>query len=119
MIYIKEWLLYVREYSVLKNEYVLNIYIVETEDIFHTIGEFYSRSLCSVKRIDYVEYSDKRMNYWIENGYNIIRFRNKYKVGEKTMTDQEYYEGVCPYTHRHCDDWHCADCDEGEDFEEE
>lgn len=35
------------------------------------------------------------------------------------MTDQEYYEGVCPYTHRHCDDWHCADCDEGEDFEEE
>ena len=28
------------------------------------------------------------------------------------MSDYEYYEGVCPYTHRHCDKWLCDDCEE-------
>lgn len=30
------------------------------------------------------------------------------------MSDYEYYEGVCPYTHRHCDKWNCDECDEPE-----
>lgn len=74
----QKYLLYVREYSFIQNDYVLNIYKVETDDIFHTVGEFIYRSFNQVKRIVFVGWTEERENYWLKEGYKIDTFRNKY-----------------------------------------
>ena len=27
------------------------------------------------------------------------------------MTDQEYFNSICPYTNKHCDLWNCEVCE--------
>ena len=73
-------LLYVRQYSILTNKYDLYIYGVNTMDIFHTIGEYYYRAESSVKRIDWVECTATKMDFWLKEGYPIHEFKNKYPV---------------------------------------
>lgn len=74
----KKYLLYVRQYSFLENKYNLYIYKIKTNDIFHTIGEFYYRALEQVKRIDFVEYTPEKEKFWIDSGYSIYYFKDKY-----------------------------------------
>lgn len=71
-------LLYVRQYSIITNDYELFVVGVNTKDIFHTIGEYYFRSEVQVIRIDYVECTQQRLDYWAKEGYEIHTFRNKY-----------------------------------------
>ena len=73
-------LLYVRQYSILTNDYELYVFGVNTEDIFHTIGEYYYRACSHVKRIDFVEWSQTKQEFWQKEGYQINEFRNKYPV---------------------------------------
>lgn len=47
--------LFIRKYSILKNDYIVEEYTVETKDIYHTIGEIYCRTIEDIKRIDYVK----------------------------------------------------------------
>lgn len=52
-------LLYVRKYSIFSDKYELFVYGVSTNDIFHTIGEFYFRCFEKIESIAYVELTDK------------------------------------------------------------
>ena len=71
-------LLYVRQYSIISNDYELYIVGVKTKDIFHTMGEYLYRSEVQVKRIDFVECTQEKIDYWLKEGYKIYEFRNKY-----------------------------------------
>lgn len=47
--------LWIRKYSLFKNDYVVEEKIVETNDIYHEIGYIYCTTLEDIKRIDYKE----------------------------------------------------------------
>ena len=47
-------LLYVRKFSIFTNDYELYVYGVNTNDIYHTIGEMYAQTLEHINRIDWV-----------------------------------------------------------------
>lgn len=69
------YLLYVRRYDF---DYMLNVYKVNTKDIFHTIGEIMYRSIEEIKRIDFAEYTENRIAFWKDSGYEITEWRDKY-----------------------------------------
>lgn len=71
-------LLYVRQYSIISNDYELYVIGVKTKDIFHTMGEYIYRTMEQVKRINYVECTQEKIDYWLKEGYKIYEFRNKY-----------------------------------------
>lgn len=73
-------LMYVREYSIITNDYELFVVGVNTKDIYHTIGEYYYRSETEVKRIDVVECTQYKLDYWKDKGYEIYKFKDKYIV---------------------------------------
>lgn len=54
-----EWKLFIRKYSIVKNDYIVEERIVRTNDIYHTIGEIYCTTLEDIKRIDYYEIDSK------------------------------------------------------------
>ena len=66
-------LLYVRKYSIFKNDYELFVYGVNTNDIYHTIGEYLTQSIEHIKRIDYNICTQERIDYWKNNGYIFFR----------------------------------------------
>ena len=78
----KKYFLYVWKYSILKNDYDLYVYLVETEDIFHTMGEMLFRSLEHIKCINFIECSKKRENYLLSQGYKISNWKDKYSGNE-------------------------------------
>lgn len=53
----KTYKLYIREYNIVKNDYVVREETVETNDIYHEIGKIYCQSIVKIKRIDYQEIS--------------------------------------------------------------
>lgn len=71
-------LLYVRKESIFENDFRLYVYGVNTDDIFHTMGEFLYRSETLVKRIDYVECTQEKLDFWTKEGYTIFTFKDKY-----------------------------------------
>ena len=71
-------LLYAQQYSIADNGYNLVVYGVNTEDIFHTMGELMYRSYPQLKCITYVECTQENFNYWLKNGYEIHNFKDKY-----------------------------------------
>lgn len=52
---IKTYRLYIREYSLYANDYIVRQEIVKTNDLYHEIGKIYCQSLVVIKRIDYEE----------------------------------------------------------------
>jgi hypothetical protein len=73
-----DFLLYVHKYSIFTNDYELYVYGVNTNDIFHTIGEFYYRSETKISRLVYVECTQQKLDYWAKQGFKIYRFFDKY-----------------------------------------
>lgn len=73
------YLVYVRQYEILINDYMLCVYKVNTKDIFHTMGEMIYRSIEEIKRINFVEYTENRVAFWKDSGYEITEWRNKYE----------------------------------------
>ena len=78
----KKYFLYVRQYNIMKNDYVLYIYFVETEDIFHTMGEMLFRSFEHIKRIDFVNYTEETENSLLSQGRKILNWKDKYLNNE-------------------------------------
>lgn len=74
----KDYLLYVRKYCILTNDYELYVYHCRTNDILHTIGEMHYRSLEHIKRIDFVEDTPTRRDYWQSKTKLIFEWHNKY-----------------------------------------
>ena len=73
-------LMYVRKYSSIADAFELYIVGVNTNDIFHTMGEYVFRSETFVKCIDYVECAQHRLDFWKEKGYEIYEFKDKYSI---------------------------------------
>lgn len=74
------YLLYVRKYSIFTNKYEFFVIGVNTDDIYHTMGEYFYRSETQVKRIDQVKCTQKRLDFWAKEGYEIYEFKDKYAV---------------------------------------
>ena len=74
----KTYLVYVRKYSIITNDYKLYVYKTTTPDIFHTMGEIPYRTDAQVKRIDYAEYTEKKEQWWKEQGYDILTWQDEY-----------------------------------------
>ena len=51
----KTYKLFIRQYNIMKNDYVTYEKIVKTNDIYHEIGYLYCTGLQHIKRIDYIE----------------------------------------------------------------
>lgn len=86
------YLLYVTEYDYFSNQLETHIYKVKTDDIYHTIGEFYFRSFVRVARIQFVKYTEQRIDYWKQQGNKIYEFRNKYRSFELNVIGKTIYE---------------------------
>ena len=71
----KTYLIYVRQYDLMKNDYVLKIYKVATDNIYRVIGKIYVTSLEAIKRIDYNEWMQEREDYWKEQNIPIYEYR--------------------------------------------
>ena len=76
-------LLYVCQYSISTNNYELFVIGVNTKDIFHTIGEYLYRCETKVERINPIECTQLRLDYWKENGHKIYEFKDKYTIQKK------------------------------------
>lgn len=74
----KDYLLYVRRYSILSNDYILYVYHCRTNDILHTIGEMHYRTLEHIKRIDFVEDSQNCRDFWKSKNQTIHEWTDKY-----------------------------------------
>lgn len=55
----KKYKLFIRRYDIIKNDYIVEERIVDTNDIYHTIGYIYCNSIEHIKRIDYIELKQK------------------------------------------------------------
>ena len=74
----KEFLFYVRKYCLVTNDYKLYVYKCKTHDPFHTMGEMLFRSLEHIERITFVEYEEFREKYWLDIGFEILEWKDKY-----------------------------------------
>lgn len=77
------YLFYVRQYDIMSNDYRLKVYKCNTKDAMHTIGEIKFRTMEEIKRIDINEWTQDREQYWIDNGYEVYEWKDKYEYGEK------------------------------------
>ena len=74
---IKEYLFYVRKYSITTNKDELYVYKCKTDNFLQVIGEMHWTTLEHISRIDCVKDTENRRQYWKENGYEIREWRNK------------------------------------------
>lgn len=76
-------LLYVRKYSIFTNDYDLYVYGVNSNDIYHTIGEKYAQTLEHINRIDWVkltpENTQAKLDFWKAEGKEIRTWIDKHK----------------------------------------
>lgn len=59
---LKRYKLFIREYNIMINDYVVREEIIQTHDIYHTIGKIYCNSLVDIKRIDYYEIKEETID---------------------------------------------------------
>lgn len=81
----KTYKLYIREYSIVKNGYIVREEIVKTNDIYHEIGKIYCKSIVEIKRIDYEDITDNETIY--EERINKIDRYIKDRIGEYCNAD--------------------------------
>lgn len=74
-------LLYVRQYSIFTNKYELYVVGVNTKDIFHTMGEYVFQNNETLEKIDQVECTQERLDYWKSRGFEINEFKNDIQNG--------------------------------------
>ena len=75
------YLLYVRKYSILTNNYELYVYKTKSKDILHTMGELEFRTLEEIRRIDIKKYDKETEQWWKDKGYQINIWYDKYEIG--------------------------------------
>lgn len=61
----------------------LRVYEVETDNIYRIIGKMVCTSMEHIERIDYSRFTLERLQYWIDEGFKI----NKYK--EPVLSEDE------------------------------
>ena len=81
----KTYLLIVRQYEIMVNDYIIKVYKVTTDNIYRIIGKMYCTALEKIDRIDYVEWQEKREKFWQEHGYTVREYK------EPIRLRKEYY----------------------------
>lgn len=71
----KTYLLYVRQYNICANDYILKVYKVTTDNIYRIIGKMYHTAFEKIDRIDISPYTEEREDFWKENGYTIQDYK--------------------------------------------
>jgi gamma-glutamylcyclotransferase (GGCT)/AIG2-like uncharacterized protein YtfP/DNA-directed RNA polymerase subunit RPC12/RpoP len=115
-------LLYVRKFSMFTHKNELFVYAVNTNDIYHTIGEIITSTLEHIERIDYVELTPEneqaKFDYWKSENKEIYVWQDKYK---QTADVQEVKHGewkasnyIKQYKHTNIPIYACSVC--GEEF---
>lgn len=74
----KDYLFYVRQFSLFSGPNSLYVYHCKTNDPYHVIGEMYYRSQTQIEKIDFVEQTEEKLKYWKQEDKEIIEWRNKY-----------------------------------------
>ncbi len=70
----KTYLLKVRQYDIVINNYEIKVYKVTTDNVYRVIGKIYCTALEEIKWIYYSLWCEKRENFWREEGYEIIDY---------------------------------------------
>lgn len=68
----KRYNIYYQQYNIIVNDYISYIRVVETNDVYHIIGEMICNSLEAIKNIRYTEPKASREaceNLWQQRGY--------------------------------------------------
>ena len=70
----KTYLLKVRQYDIMINDYRIKVYKVTTDNVYRIIGKMYSTTLEKIDRIDYSQWIQEGEDYWKEHGYTIQNY---------------------------------------------
>lgn len=73
----KKYIVKLRQYSLVHNDYVC-YYFVTYYDPFHMIGEYIFRSMGKVEYISFIDWSETRESYLVNNDWIEIKFKPKY-----------------------------------------
>lgn len=73
------YLIYSYEFDIFTNDYKLKIIGVNTDDIYHTIGEYHYRSMVHIRRLTFAECTKTKLDYWKNRYYEIHEFKDKYR----------------------------------------
>lgn len=73
------YLIYSDEFDIFTNDYKLKVIGVNTDDIYHTIGEYYYRSEVKINRLTFNECTLSRLKYWKDRYYEIHEFKDKFR----------------------------------------
>ena len=69
----KTYKLFIRKYNIFANDYIVEERIVNTHDIYHTIGKIYCTTIEEIKRISYMELKDSDVDEKWDNEYCVYR----------------------------------------------
>lgn len=73
------YLIYSYEFDISTNDYKLKVIGVNTDDIFHTIGEYYFRFFVSIKQLFFCKCNQEKLDYWKHNNFEIYEFKDKFR----------------------------------------
>ena len=89
------YLLYIRKYSIIADDYVLYVYKVTTDNVYRVIGKIVCTSMEHIKRIDFNEWSQEREDFWKERKQTIHLYsepklsKDLYPLGYVNMLEKE------------------------------
>ena len=69
----KDYLFYVRY-----NLSGLRVYHCKTDDPFHVMGEMMYRCPEHIDKLQFVEQTDRKLEFWKDNGIKVWEWKNKY-----------------------------------------
>lgn len=70
----KTYLLYVRKYNIIANDYTIKVLRVKTDNVYRIVGKLYSTSLERIDRITWNDCIPEREKFWEENNYTIYDY---------------------------------------------
>ena len=80
--------LFIRQYDIMTNDFKVREEVVDTDDIYHTIGKIYSTAFTEIKRIDYQKIDkEKELQERIDKAIEYI------EKNTKNNTFYEWYDG--------------------------
>ena len=73
----KRYLVYVRQYDIMINDYRLKVYDVFTDDIFRVIGKMYYEALKRIARVTFKDWSQARVDFFVDRGIAVRPYRER------------------------------------------
>lgn len=70
-----DYLLYVRKYSILSNDYRFYVYSVSCRNIYAAVGYFYLNCFERIERLDYTLSTPERLEFWSSQNVTIFPYR--------------------------------------------